>query len=386
MATTETILFTTIVTEPSASWTKPAGVKKLLVECWGPGGGGGLVGSPNGGCGGGGGGYARSVLYYPAGERNIAYKVPRGGNPDERWAFYTWWDDTGPSTTVGELPSSTFTVNFKVGGSGGMGSPSVSADAFGRTGGGVVTGGIIWPNLTGSVDIENYGYRGGDGARSSGASAGGGGGAAGPNGNGQSLVTSVYSPTGGTGSGDFAGNGGNGGQDGFPYGGGGGGYSWSTGDGGPGGQGLIRLTVFYDELIPASIEWNGNTLLMQYPFDNTNAYSTVIDGSETVRIENGFEYSWIPNTNYILEADVRWIPTTSTSTQTGWDGATGWRAFLEYARAKNQFKFYPDARNPDYYINSYLVEPLNGEHELESDGTRRFRLVIRNTTTAYEGF
>jgi hypothetical protein len=128
-----------------------------------------------------------------------------------------------------------------------------------------------------------------------------------------------------------------------------------------------------------SILWNGNTLQFEYPLDNAISYSTIIDGSQMLRTENGTEYSWIPNTNFILEGDVRWISTTQ------WDGTTGWRAFLEYARAKNKFNFYIDSNEPES-VESYLVEPLNGEHELEPDGTRRIRLVVRNTTTSYEGF
>ena len=125
--------------------------------------------------------------------------------------------------------------------------------------------------------------------------------------------------------------------------------------------------------------WNGNTLDSKYPLDNAVSYSSPIEGSQVVRIQNGDEYAWIPNVNYVLEGDVRWLSTTD------WDDANGWRAFLEYARQKNKFQFYPN-KNLGTYIDSYLVEPMGGEHTLEPDGTRKVRLVIRNTTTAYAGY
>jgi hypothetical protein len=128
----------------------------------------------------------------------------------------------------------------------------------------------------------------------------------------------------------------------------------------------------------SKIVWDGNDLVFGYPLDNAVSYTAAMDGSQFVRIENGDEYSWIPLTHYILEGEVRWISTAQ------WDGATGWRAFLEYARQKNTFSFYRDKDGTG--ITSYLVEPLDGNHDIEVDGTRKLRLVIRNSTTPYTGF
>ena len=73
------------------------------------------------------------------------------------------------------------------------------------------------------------------------------------------------------------------------------------------------------------------------------------------------------------------------STQTGWDGVNGVRAFLEWARAKNTFRWYPN-KDEATYITSYLVEPLDGAHTLEPDGTRSIRIKIRNSTNDYSGY
>jgi hypothetical protein len=337
----------------SGTWVKPQGITKLVVECWGGGGNAeGTLGSVGSG-GGAGGQYARSIISYPETELSIPYVI------SQRASATSW--DTNVVIAQGGASST--------GGSGAAGS-----------------------DVGGVGDIV---YKGGNGGNQSGApfgtnDGGGGGGGAGSTNSGSSATSLAEGgPTA-----EYGGAGGRGGiynqtnptlnpgQPGQIYGGGGGGGS-RFGINGLGAQGLIRIT-FAAGPVP-KLEWNGNTLDLGFDLDNAVSYSSTIDGSQFVRTENGTEYSWIPNTNYILEGDVRWIPSTSTATQTGWDGGTGWRAFLEYARAKNKFNFFAPS---DYLtpIESYLVEPLNGEHTLEIDGTRRFRLVIRNSTTPYEGF
>lgn len=142
-------------------------------------------------------------------------------------------------------------------------------------------------------------------------------------------------------------------------------------------------------MIP-KITWGtsfANTLNIGYPLDDWNATSTFREGSEFVQSLSGVEDAWIVGTDFILKGTVRWIYTANSTnpTQTGWDGLTGWRAFLEWARQKNAFRFFPD-KDVNTYITSYLVEPLDGAHSVEPDGTRSINLVIRNSTTAYDGY
>lgn len=130
-----------------------------------------------------------------------------------------------------------------------------------------------------------------------------------------------------------------------------------------------------------------NTLSIGYPLDNTIVGDEPRSGSQQVQGASGLEEAWTVGTDYVLQGDVRWIPQTDTVTPaaTGWDGTTGFRAFLAWARDKNVIRFYPDS-GAGTYIDSYLVDPMGGQGSTESDGTRRVTLKIRNTSTAYDGY
>jgi hypothetical protein len=130
-----------------------------------------------------------------------------------------------------------------------------------------------------------------------------------------------------------------------------------------------------------------SSLNFGYPLDQWKSYSEPMEGSQFLQVESGDEDAWIISTNYVLEGQVRWVPTTSTVTPlaSGWDGVTGWRTFLEWARAKNQFRFFPDKNSGTYYT-CYLVEPMQGGHDLEPDGTRSFPIKIRNTSSPFDGY
>lgn len=140
----------------------------------------------------------------------------------------------------------------------------------------------------------------------------------------------------------------------------------------------------------ARITWGAsfvNTLNVGYPLDDWRSYSTYREGSEFVQSYSGVEDAWITGTDYVLEGTVRWIPANNTTTPlaTGWNGVTGFQAFLEWARQKNEFRFYPDTNAGTFYT-SYLVEPLDGQHSLEPDGTRSVRIKIRNASGSYAGY
>lgn len=144
------------------------------------------------------------------------------------------------------------------------------------------------------------------------------------------------------------------------------------------------------QLRSPKITWGtsfANTLTVQYPVDNYAAYSKPRDGYKTRQAMSGVEDALSIGTDYILECEIRYVPTTNTAAATGWDGTTGWRAFLEWAQLKNSFRWFPDNASGTY-IDSYLVEPMDRpDLRIEpSDLSRSFRVAIRNPTTPYNSY
>lgn len=131
-------------------------------------------------------------------------------------------------------------------------------------------------------------------------------------------------------------------------------------------------------LINPKFTWGsgfGNTLNITY-FQNVNAGSVLRDGSIYKQIASGEEDAWVQH-DYTLSMDIRWI------TAEEWIGSTGWRAFLEWGREKNQIRFYQQGTGD--FITSYLVEPMSGLPQMEDNGKfRRLSVTIRNATEPYE--
>jgi subtilisin-like proprotein convertase family protein len=201
----------------NGSYTVPAGVTQITVECWGGGGRGGTRQGSNGAAAGGGGGaYARSVLTVTPGQV-FTVTVGAGSNNGGTPGGDSWF---GTASTVMAKGGGSVANNITTGASGGSAASSV----------GTIT------------------YSGGNGSNSN-LSGGGGGSSAGiaANGANGAVPAGGTAPAGG-------GNGGNGrsttqgdGQDGSAPGGGGGGAlrtSSGTRDGGQGGDG--RVVVSFD--------------------------------------------------------------------------------------------------------------------------------------------
>jgi hypothetical protein len=140
----------------------------------------------------------------------------------------------------------------------------------------------------------------------------------------------------------------------------------------------------------AKILWGAgfaNTLNVGYLLDNVKAGDEPRAGSAFDQAPSGVEDSWITGFDFILEAELRWIPPVNTASPvaTGWDGTTGVRAFLAWARQKNVVRFYPDATSGTS-IDCYLADPMQGYGDVETDGTRRLPLKLRNSSTAFDGY
>lgn len=143
--------------------------------------------------------------------------------------------------------------------------------------------------------------------------------------------------------------------------------------------------------IPA-IVWGDaleHTLHFGYSLDAAVSYPEPRQGSEWAMADSGVEDSWVTDDDEFLEADVGWIPQADTADPlaTGWDGASGWRAFLSWARRKNTFRFVYDGTAMGVYVLSYLSAPMEGAPPLEDDGTRRLHLRLRSAGgNPYEGY
>jgi hypothetical protein len=140
-----------------------------------------------------------------------------------------------------------------------------------------------------------------------------------------------------------------------------------------------------------AIRWGAgfaNLLQLGYALDNVRAGDEPRAGSTVDQAPSGVEDAWTTGVDYVLSADVRWIPRADTAAPaaTGWDGAAGFRAFLAWARDKNLVRWYPDVTDAATFIDSYLVEPMQGQGDNESDGTRRIPLKLRNSSTPYNGY
>jgi hypothetical protein len=207
---------TYVTTTGGGTYTTPAGVKAILVECYGGGGGGGscdgAASSAGAGGGGGAGGYCRKLILAPA--SSYAINVGVGGTGPAGAANGTVGGNGG-NTTFG---TSLLTAN---GGTGGAASGTAGSTVIEAAGGagGTATGG----------DLNVTGGRGGAGVRFSGTQSFSGYGADAPVGAGGSTVMNL------------AGNA----ATGFAAGGGAGSTQGATDRaGGAGAQGIIIVTEY----------------------------------------------------------------------------------------------------------------------------------------------
>lgn len=226
-------------TAQSGTWTVPAGVTSITVQCWGPGSGGtggytsgysSGVGS-DGGVGGNGGAYASktiavtpgTVYNFSTGTGGAGGTVGTSGSPGSGGAsfggglVYADYADLSP----GQASNSTGTTVYS-GGGGGNGSGVYPPDGGAGGGGGSSAGSTGNGNWGASASSNNTSSVAGGGAPTSGASGAGGG-------------------SGWGGSGATAGGAGA-----TPGGGGGGGGAWTNTAkaGGKGGDGRIIITYF----------------------------------------------------------------------------------------------------------------------------------------------
>ena len=233
----------------SGTFTVPACVTSITVQCWGGGGGGGGGNETGGGScasGGGGGGFAQTTINNPSG----SYTVTIGAGGQGAQATVS----LGPNGSNGG--NSVFTNGTDsvvgVGGSGGFGSTGGTTTSVGAGGSGYFVG---WTGITHS------GGNGGQGNNANHNIGGSGGGGAGSTANGGNATNASRNAVGTAGAGGSTGGGAGGvginnwagnGTNGSNYGGGGGGGggalnshgSTQPGIGGNGAQGQVIVTYY----------------------------------------------------------------------------------------------------------------------------------------------
>ncbi len=225
------------------TWTCPAGVSSITVECWGGGGGGGGCGAAYTGAGGGAGGSYVEYTYSVTPGTIYNLTVGAGGTGGAEGA-------AGTGTSGGTGGSSYF-GNSTAGSSSGasvlaVGGPGGTADNTAGTSGSnyhTSSGGNASAETSGNLPASGttYDYAGTSGGTGPGTSKGAGAGGAGA-----ALAGSSGGGAGGTG----AGSQGNGSTGSAPGGGGGGGdegstptYNSSNGNGGAGGAGMVSIAT-----------------------------------------------------------------------------------------------------------------------------------------------
>src|SRR5437879_2415306 len=105
-------------------------------------------------------------------------------------------------------------------------------------------------------------------------------------------------------------------------------------------------------LVPPVIRWGSpnlqNAIYFPFPMDSVFSGSEPRAGSEQDEWASGVRDAWTLGRNYILQGTHRWIAQSDTLFYprcTGWDGALGIRAALEYLQDMNSFSWHPDGRN-----------------------------------------
>jgi len=134
------------------------------------------------------------------------------------------------------------------------------------------------------------------------------------------------------------------------------------------------------------IVWGAKTILSAEPLDFPVASTTPRAGSDRTQAPAGTRDFWITGHDQTLTGGVRRVPGEDLATQyghtaTGWDGASGWAAFLEYARDGGAFTFFPNKDAGTNYT-CYLLEPFSETPSPEKNGDRRFDLSLETTDGA----
>lgn len=141
----------------------------------------------------------------------------------------------------------------------------------------------------------------------------------------------------------------------------------------------------------------GGLLYFGYPADAAIAGPVLRPRSRRFASGAGTEYGQRTQVIDRLQLEARWVPrldglTPAGHSVTGWEGASGWEAYLASAWSGTVFWFYPDQEDlvTTYPCTLEQPRPFGGGGEppfqLEPDGTRRIPLVIRSLSGPFLGY
>jgi len=131
-----------------------------------------------------------------------------------------------------------------------------------------------------------------------------------------------------------------------------------------------------------------NVLSFGYPLRSLLTDREPRQEFSTVQASTGaVEDAWSAGFDYVMECEATFLPITPNAygsqapnpTQSPIVGALGVQDFLDYARAKNRFRFVPDVAFPQVYVDGcYLADPLRGGRGLTSSLDYVQKLKLRN--------
>lgn len=136
--------------------------------------------------------------------------------------------------------------------------------------------------------------------------------------------------------------------------------------------------------------YGASAILFDLHLDAAAHWSENRAGSLVVESRSGVEDAWLTGTNYFVQGEFRWIPSTDTGTpynRTGWDGArehrmvnVGVDSMLRWGRDKQLLTWCPDRAATKTNQTVYLWGPIEGAPQSERDDTKRITLVLKSAT------
>lgn len=145
----------------------------------------------------------------------------------------------------------------------------------------------------------------------------------------------------------------------------------------------------------SSIYWGSlfqNTLNLGYPLSHVLTDREPRPGAQFTQSVTGVEDAWWPGADYTMEAEARFLPAlpnfdgaaAPNPLQSAVSSPAGVEAFLDYARAKNPFRFVPDITTPLFWIDGcYLADPMKGGRSISARLDFNQKIKLRNPTTDF---